>query len=135
MTEVDLLSLFFAVNQDIDTQFQFWISITFAVLVASFVADERLSRVERAVITLLYMSAATIILLRYTSALAHQRDVLELFSANGLTQPELPTFAGLLRLSLFTFGSLIAALSVLLPRFGARRSASIPVTIREEEDE
>ena len=105
------------------------------MLVASFVADERLSRFERFVITLLYMSAATIILLRYTSALAHQRDVLELFSANGLTQPELPTFAGLLRFGLFTFGSLVAALSVFFPRFGARRSASIPVTIRDEEED
>jgi hypothetical protein len=134
VTEVDLLPLFFDVNEDIDTQFQFWISITFAVLVASFVADERLSRFERAVITLLYLSAATIILLRYGSALSHQRDVLELFTANGLAQPELPTLAGLLRLSLFTVGSLIAALSVAFPRFGARRGASIPVAIRDEDD-
>jgi hypothetical protein len=132
MTEADLLSLFFDVNQDIDTQFQFWISITFAVLVASFVADERLSRMERAVITALYLCAASIIYMRYTSAIAHQFAVLDLFAANGLTQPELPVLAGVLRLILFTFGSLLAAASVLFPRFSARRSASVPVTIRNE---
>ena len=122
MTEVDLLPLFLDVNQDIDTQFQFWISITFAVLVASFVADERLSRIERRVITALYMCAATIILLRYWSALAHQQDVLALFTANGVPQPAAPGLAFLLRLVLFTFGSLVAALSVLFPKFGAKRA-------------
>ncbi len=99
-------------------------SITFAVLVASFVADERLSRIERGVITALYLCAATIILLRYTSALAHQQDVLDLFTASGIPQPELPTLAGLLRLGLFTFGSLVAALSVLFPKFGAKRAGA-----------
>lgn len=122
MTEVDLLPLFLDVNQDIDTQFQFWISITFAVLVASFVADERLSRVERGVMTVLYLGAAIIILERYTSALAHQRDVLDLFAANGLPLPELPWLAGILRFTLFTVGSVVAALSVLFPRFAARRA-------------
>lgn len=122
MTEVDLLPLFFDVNQDIDTQFQFWISITFAVLVASFVADERLSKFERRVITVLYLCAAMIILQRYSSALSHQQDVLALFTANGLAQPELPWLAGLLRFALFTLGSLVTAASVLVPKFGVRRA-------------
>jgi hypothetical protein len=110
------------VNQDIDTQFQFWISITFAVLVASFVADERLSRTERRVITVLYLFAATIVLQRYMSALAHQQTVLAMFSANGVPQPELPALAFLLRVVLFTLGSLVTALSVLFPRLGRRRA-------------
>ncbi|MBM4183787.1 MAG: hypothetical protein FJ207_06110 [Gemmatimonadetes bacterium] len=120
MSEPDLWALFFDVNQDIDTQFQFWISITFAVLVASFVADERLSRVERLVIAALYLIAASIILLRYTSALAHQAQVLGLFADSGFAQPARPDIVGLLRFGLFTVGSLIAAASVLFPRFGAR---------------
>lgn len=124
MTEVDLLPLFFDVNQDIDTQFQFWISITFAVLVASFVADERLSRVERRVIAVLYLTAASIVLLRYNSAVAHQAQVLDLFTANGLPRPERPLVAGALRFTLFTFGSLVAAGSVLFPRFGTRAKGS-----------
>ena len=121
MTEADLLPLLLDVNQDIDTQFQFWISITFAVLVASFVAAERLSRFERGVIATLYLCAATIILLRYTSALVHQQDVLDLFVANGLSEPAVPALAGLLRFTLFTLGSLVTAFSVLFPKFGARR--------------
>jgi len=129
VNEADLLTLFLSVNQDIDTQFQFWISITFAVLVASFVADERLSTVERVVVTLLYLSAATILMTRYMSALSHQQDVFRLFDEAGLTRPAVPTIAGGLRLGLFTIGSLVAAASVLFPKFGARRSGSIPVRL------
>ena len=123
MTKADLLQLFLDVNQDIDTQFQFWISITFAVLVASFVADERLSRVERRVITALYLCAAMIILLRYRSAISYQFEVQELFVANGVEPPAIAWIAGLLRSALFTVGSLVAALSVLYPKFGAGRGA------------
>ena len=129
MNESDLFQIFLDVNQDIDTQFQFWISITFAVLVASFVADERLSRVERAVVTGLYLCAAMILLQRYTSALSHLQDTLQLFDESGLERPDVPELAGLLRFVLFTAGSLVAAVSVLFPRFAARGRGSIPVRV------
>lgn len=129
MTEADLLQIFLDVNQDIDTQFQFWISITFAVLVASFVADERLSTAERVVVTGLYLCAAAILLQRYMSALSHLQSALRLFDESGLTRPAVPELAGLLRLVLFTLGSLVAALSVVFPRFGARRRGSIAVRL------
>ena len=129
MSEADLLQIFLDVNQDIDTQFQFWISITFAVLVASFVADERLSRVERLVVTALYLCAATILLQRYMSALSHLQDALRLYDESGLTRPAVPELAGLLRLVLFTLGSIVAAVSVVFPRFGARGRGSIPVRV------
>lgn len=120
MSEAELLQLFLNVNQDIDTQFQFWISITFAVLVASFVADERLSRFERVVVTVLYLCAATILLQRYLSAVSHMTDVLRLFDESGLATPSVPAIAGLLRIALFTLGSLVAAVSVVFLRFRRR---------------
>jgi hypothetical protein len=131
MTEADLFEIFLNVNQDIDTQFQFWMSITFAVLVASFVADERLSRMERVVVTALYLCAATILLQRYMSALSHQQYALQLFDRAGIARPELPTIAFVLRLALFTVGSLVAAISVLFPRSGARGRGSIPVRVED----
>jgi hypothetical protein len=131
MTEAELLQIFLDVNQDIDTQFQFWISITFAVLVASFVADERLSKPERIVVTALYLCAAMILLQRYMSALSHLQTTLRLFDESGLPRPEVPEIAALLRLSLFTLGSLVAAGSVVFSRFGARHRASIPVRLEE----
>jgi len=121
ITEVQLLQLFLEVNQDIDTQFQFWISVTFAVLVASFVADERLSRAERIAITALYFAAAAIVLFRYGTAISYQDDVLGMFDTYGVARPAVATGAGRLRIMLFTFGSLVAAWSVLFPKFLARR--------------
>jgi Ca2+/Na+ antiporter len=126
--EVQLFELFLEVNQDIDTQFQFWISITFAVLVASFVADERLSRAERAAVSVLYLCAAAILLFRYQSAVANQIAVLEMFDAHGVARPSVATAAALLRLALFTFGSLVAASSVLFPRLLAPRRGRPPGT-------
>jgi hypothetical protein len=132
MTEADLLQIFLDVNQDIDTQFQFWISITFAVLVASFVADERLSTAERIVVAALYLCAATILLQRYMSALSHLQTTMRLFDESGIARPQVATLAGQLRLTLFTFGSLVAAGSVLFPRFGTRRRGSIPVRVERD---
>lgn len=126
ITEVQLLELFLQVNADIDTQFQFWISVTFAVLVASFVADERLSRIERGVISALYLCATGILLYRYLSALTYQQYALDLFTQYGVERPAQATTAGVLRLALFTLGSLVAALSVLFPRFLARRPPGEP---------
>jgi hypothetical protein len=132
MNEAELFQIFLDVNQDIDTQFQFWMSITFAVLVASFVADERLSRMERMIVTALYICAAAILLERYMSAVSHMQDVMALFDASGFPRPDVPTFAAYLRLGLFTVGSLAAAASVLFPRFSARRRGSI--SVRAEQD-
>ena len=71
--------------------------------------------------TLLYLSAATILLMRDMSALAHLQVVFRLFDTAGLARPTVPSLAGFLRWALFTLGSLIAAASVVFPRFGARR--------------
>jgi hypothetical protein len=125
ITEVQLLQLFLEVNQDIDTQFQFWISVTFAVLVASFVADERLSRAERIAITALYLCATTILLLRYRSAIDYQFEVLAMFDVYGVDRPTQSLMAGVLRFALFTFGSLVAAWSVLFPKFLARSRTGV----------
>jgi len=112
--------------QDIDTQFQFWLSITFAVLVASFVADDRLSRMERVVIALFYGAAATVLLFRYQSALRMAGEVVLMFDAAGFRAPQIAPAATLLRLLLFTFGSLIAAAGVIFGAGVARRRRASP---------
>lgn len=57
----ELAELFHLRESVIDTQFQFWITTTFAVIVASFVAGRRFSRRLRAVVALLY-SIATVVM-------------------------------------------------------------------------
>lgn len=119
IVEVQLLDLYLEVTQDIDTQFQVWISITFAVLVASFVAGTRLSRGARVAIAALYVCAAVILYLRYTRALVFIPYVLQLFNTYGASAPDLGSLLPIqLRQWLFRLGSALTALAVLFPKLG-----------------
>ena len=51
-----------------DTQFQYWITITFAVVVAGFVAGERLTRKLRYAVVVLYLLATLTLGLRVLNA-------------------------------------------------------------------
>ena len=53
----DLLNLLLAQRASIDMQFQFWLSITFAVIVAGFVAGRRLDLKLRLLAAVLYALA------------------------------------------------------------------------------
>jgi hypothetical protein len=53
----DLLNLLLAQRASIDLQFQFWLSITFAVIVAGFVAGRRLDLKLRILAAVLYVLA------------------------------------------------------------------------------
>ena len=127
IAEVQLLQLYLDVNQDIDTQFQVWISITFAVLVASFVAGPRLSRVARLAIAAMYVSAALILYLRYIRAASYIPYTIDLFRQYQVALPQtVGQLAYELRRALFGLGSVITALAVLVPRLGHRREGSVP---------
>lgn len=53
----DLLNALLAQRASIDLQFQFWLTITFAVIVAGFIAADRLGRGLRLLAALLYVLA------------------------------------------------------------------------------
>ena len=64
----ELSELFLQAQALIDTQFQYWMSITFAVVVAGFVAGERLTLKFRFIVGLLYALATITLMLRATSS-------------------------------------------------------------------
>lgn len=61
----ELTQLVFMRESVIDGQFQFWITITFAVIVANFVAGRRLSPRSRSAIALLYALAVVVLISRW----------------------------------------------------------------------
>jgi hypothetical protein len=65
VSTADLLSLLLAQRSSIDMQFQFWLTITFAVLVAGYVAGHRLHRGLRWLAALLYAMASAHLFLRW----------------------------------------------------------------------
>jgi len=127
VVEVQLLNLLMEVNQDIDTQFQVWISITFAVLVASFVAGHRLSFAARLGIAAAYVAASIILYQRYMrGALDYIPYVFELFGTYGAPLPQNNfdlTVPFQLRRGLLWLGTIFTTVGVLFPRLGLRKGA------------
>ncbi len=103
-----------------DAQFQFWISITLAVLIASFVAGEKLSRGARVVIMVLYLAAIAVFFMRYERAFDYFNYVLELYQTQGVSNPRTGVSIAPLRRTVFLLGSVVTALSILFPKMGRR---------------
>jgi hypothetical protein len=64
LSTAELLEVAMNFRNSLDNQFQYWLTITFAVLVAGFVAGPKLSTTHRRVITILYFLAAALFFTR-----------------------------------------------------------------------
>jgi hypothetical protein len=65
MTEYELHSLINDLFRDMDHMVEFWLSATFAVIVARFVAGDTLSRGVIRIIAFLYLAATSLSITRY----------------------------------------------------------------------
>ena len=127
IAEAQLLQALLEVYADVDTQFQVWLSITFAVMVAAFIAGERFSRVGRVLIVALYGCASSILLLRYFGAIELLQYVFDVYEAYDVALP--PGVDGrvaALRLMLIPIGTVVAGLAVLVPGIGMKKPAVEP---------
>jgi len=61
----ELTELYFIRESGVDIQFQFWLTITFATVVATFVAGNRLDRKLRWVAAVLYLLATAVLVSRW----------------------------------------------------------------------
>ncbi len=66
MSTAELTELYLTIESAIYTQFEYWLTVTFAVVVASFVARTRLNRKLRLGLALLYALACVVLLSRWT---------------------------------------------------------------------
>ena len=66
----ELIQLWDAVFTNINTQFELWITITFAVIIASYVAGHRLERSLQYLIAALYLAVSLLLLLMLISAVS-----------------------------------------------------------------
>ena len=88
-----------------DAQFQYWLSVSFAVLVAAFIAGERLTFRWRAWVAFLYLLVSVLFALRFAGAAMHATEMTEELVRRGVPTPnDLATIAGLLRSSIFVLG-------------------------------
>ncbi len=66
MSPAELTELFLTLESAIYTQFEYWLTVTFAVVIASFVAGTRLNRKLRFCLSLLYALACVVLVSRWT---------------------------------------------------------------------
>ena len=64
LTTFEYVETYFLASAATDAQFQFWLTVTFAVIAASFVAGDRLSRRLRLIVSGLYLLACFIVMSR-----------------------------------------------------------------------
>jgi hypothetical protein len=79
----ELSELFLLAQTSIDTQFQYWITITFAVVAAAFAAGERLTQRLRYVVVALYSLATFTLFMRALSTGEDARVILQTLAESG----------------------------------------------------
>lgn len=109
ISTAELLELALLARSSVDDQFQYWITITFAVIVASFAADEKLNRNWRLTISLLYLLTTGLFFTRYYADAQHFLTLISAFAERGGEWPTsyVPAL-GALRIFVYVAGTALA---------------------------
>lgn len=119
MTVAELIQLLQNESASIDTQFQLWITITSAVLIASFAARPYLSMSLKTVIAVMYLLASVTIGVRYANDASQFELLMGELRNRGVDYPSYFDLR-ILRTLVYSVGSL-ATLAFLFSRSGSRK--------------
>lgn len=64
MSEAELISLFLEASQTLDNNFEFWLTVSFALLVASYLVNERMPKSVFLLTTFLYVVSTVLFMIR-----------------------------------------------------------------------
>jgi len=119
MSEFELSQLNGAQQQIVTDQFQFWMATTFAVVIASYTAGNRLALWARLSIAVLYAIAASVFFIRYLQAADLLGQILVQLSDATIRQPGglLPSW---LRRIVMVGGTLLAIVLICAPTIADR---------------
>ena len=110
MTEAEMVGLFIESTQALDSNFQFWLSITFATLVAAYLASERIPITLKIVAVVLYALVSTLFFARHltmaNTLFSLSEQIIALDSETYVVSTGENAFIGLLYLITFVVGSL-----------------------------
>ncbi len=117
-SSAELVEIIFLSRSAMDVQLQYWISVTFAVVVAAFVAGERLAPMLRYFVATLYVLASVALTTTYYTSVTTIRQARELLGESAAILPAIPHISGVSRLLLFVLGSAAAIYFLLRVRGG-----------------
>ena len=116
MTEFELLALMRETSYTISQDFEFFMTVTFGVIVATYAVGERLKLFPRIVITILYVCATYLFFARYLNFISQLQfistSLVEMGSNFPLPETKLP---GLTRRIIYLAGSMAAVCTIFWP--------------------
>ena len=125
MSEFELVILLREMGGGISEQFNFWMATTFAIVVASYTAGEKLNQGFRIVLVVLYAAACAVFYLRYMSAIELVTIIAgRLQDLGSDLGPRIIPWASFLRRTVMLGGSFLAILIVLRPSLTAGDDAA-----------
>ena len=120
MTEYELIQMVEGLENLIHSQFEFWMATTFAAVLASYTAGNRLRITVRISIATLYLCTCIIFYSKYQSAVENVRVAFVALEAmNSIYVPGQITLGPLFRMFVTTGGSLLAIVLIVFPKIGA----------------
>jgi hypothetical protein len=120
ITREEYMQLLSYMTTNINDQFELWLTITFAVIIASYIAGHRLSKTLKYCFAALYLSVSTLLLLLLVQTVGSAQSIAGTPSFQfGLTEQDagVSSIIGILRLLVWTGGSVVA-LAFILRGFG-----------------
>ena len=120
ISNAELIELTFSSVALFAAEFQYWMSVTFAVVVAAFVAGERLSKSVRLWVATLYLFVSVLFAARYYSTLSVASELGRHLAMRDLPETQGAGLIVVLRLLVFVLGTG----TVLWVLFGSRFSRS-----------
>ena len=111
LTNEELIQLYDVVTSGVNAQFELWITITFAVIIASYLAGHRLARSLQYIIATLYTAVSVLLFLMLLAAVqfSQQFDALNLGASS---ESNLVLAIVVLRVSVWILGTIATILFI-----------------------
>lgn len=113
MSIAELIQALQSESTSIDTQFQIWISVTFAAIIAVFMAREQLSMNTKVFLGSMYALAAAVVILRYANDASQFAFLKNELTERGVMYPAIADLR-ILRAVVYAIGTLATVVFVLV---------------------
>ncbi|MFT5177299.1 MAG: hypothetical protein ACI90R_000336 [Alteromonas macleodii] len=104
LTDEEIIELYGLVTGNVTAQFELWLTITFAVIIASYLAGHRLHKILQFAIAILY-SAVSVLLYLMIMGTVQFAERFDMFTPGNSDSGDLVVAIGLLRTFVWIFGS------------------------------
>ena len=117
MSEFEQIGLLLQVSEGVNAQFEFWVGVTFAAIIATYTAGDRLNPIARGILAIMYLATCAIFYQRISNQIGNAQVIVGALNEMGsdwLTQASVSIQP--LRRGLIIAGSLLVASTIMFPK-------------------